>query len=1432
MSYYPWQRCWCSRGGQLQLDSAGYLVDPNSPYYEYYPHKVSSFEKMDEEPCLVLLGEPGQGKSAAIKDAIKLLPTNSKQILLDLKQESDFARVVRKLFECDEFRDWQRTEEDLYIFIDSLDECAIRLSNLSKLLAEELEERLSLPESSKRLKLRLACRTAEWQTGFGSLEETLKKLWVSDHPSSQPSPGIYELAPLRKADVQLALQTEGIDAVTGIEQIALLRAEPLASKPVTLLLLIKLLKRNFGELAGTQVELYEQGCLELTKELDSDRTFGRSPRMSPEQRLAVASRIAALSIFGRKRFISLERAWDDAPDGLYMSNLTGQTEKAQNVEFSVLENEITETVSTALFSSGGSREFVWAHQTYAEFLAARYLVERGLNLEQRLDFVLHPSDSEKKVVPQLRETAAWLASFDHQVFVFLMKHDPEVLLRSDVFAVDSQNRKMLVQALIEGYETETILPHRENHSDRYKLLKHPELVEQLEPILTNKALNWTTRDFALDVVSATGLSDLNPVLLAIILDLNEVHHLRVTAATALSKFGTETEKQQLKAFLMVGHLNDPEDQLRGTLLEILWADSMSVSELLSCLTPQQNHNFFGAYQHFLSQNFLKESLPVADIYEFLVWFSDQRNWNWFGERYSFVSIQNDFDDFLCQVLAHLDYPGMLSQLAQFLVLVGLEHGRYTYQNHKDSAFVRTIHENETMRHAILKEIVQKHLTDENRLYAVIFPYSDLQLAFTDDIPWFLEQLELESDLGIQERWAALIQHRQNWSDLTQLQLIHDVYERNSVLKAKLFTQFGPIELESELANTSRTNHQKMIELNEKRETLHNKRKSQVIDPPVHTRIRHWLEQSKKDPKNWLQLVYWLSCDPDEQVVYRSNEIAKMYGWLNASSDTQKEIIKTALKYLQFGESFSDTWIGTNKGDYRDIAAFQAFSLVFAETRDQLVFSDDIWAKWSAIIVNEGQVSISEDRADCFKYLLSTAYQKAPQAVIDATLVIAKQNSKKKESVYLLHRLELIWDERLSETFFGFVTSKKQPLPTFVSILECLVKQNYAPAIEIALKHFKAYKTKRDYALAAGQILLESIPGLFWNEIWFVLEKDAAFGKEVLLHARGINFEDTHFQEKNLQDLYCYLETIFPRVEDPDHSNEIEMHEVTARDEIKELRGKILTALRERATPNAVQALEQIVQTFPEQNFIKWTIQDAREKLRSVTWEALSAEQILEITHQSNGRFVRSLSQLLDMVMASLERLQQQMHSETPMVNLLWNEWGAKESKKFRPKDEATLSDVIKLFLESDLKGTGIILNREVEIRRSHSSFRGERTDILIDVSLDNPEREKVGIIIEVKGCWNIGVRTELKDQLVNRYLLENPKRYGIYLVGWFLCDQWDSTHDQKRATKALQTDLDGLRTELIAQAESESNSQTRVKAFLLDATQSATQQKTLQSKIS
>ena len=87
----------------------------------------------------------------------------------------------------------------------------------------------------------------------------------------------------------------------------------------------------------------------------------------------------------------------------------------------------------------------WAHQTYAEFLAAWYLKQHNLNLSQILNLIIHP---DHRVIPQLQETTAWLASMMPEVFQKVMKTDPDVLLQSDISTIDDENKAQLVEALL------------------------------------------------------------------------------------------------------------------------------------------------------------------------------------------------------------------------------------------------------------------------------------------------------------------------------------------------------------------------------------------------------------------------------------------------------------------------------------------------------------------------------------------------------------------------------------------------------------------------------------------------------------------------------------------------------------------------------------------------------------------------------------------------------------------------------------------------------------------------------------------------------------------------------------------------------------------------------------------------------------------------
>jgi len=89
---------------------------------------------------------------------------------------------------------------------------------------------------------------------------------------------------------------------------------------------------------------------------------------------------------------------------------------------------------------------------------------------------------------------------------------------------------------------------------------------------------------------------------------------------------------------------------------------------------------------------------------------------------------------------------------------------------------------------------------------------------------------------------------------------------------------------------------------------------------------------------------------------------------------------------------------------------------------------------------------------------------------------------------------------------------------------------------------------------------------------------------------------------------------------------------------------------------------------------------------------------------------------------------------------------------------------------ADLRTRGVILNREVETRRSWAPDTGERTDIHVDaVSSSDRAYARVKVIVETKGCWNAELDTAIETQLCDRYLKENDCNHGLYLMGWYDC---------------------------------------------------------------
>lgn len=1359
---FPWKRFWCPRGDAFSLLDAGFLSDPESKSVGEVNRNLVTFAQMADTPALALLGEPGIGKTSAMEQERSLIVDSvmsegGEVMWLDLRSYANEDRVMRDLFDAAQFRNWRSGSHILHVFLDSLDECLLRIDNVAALLADELPK-----QPVARLRFRIACRTAPWPS---ILEHSLITLFGNQ--GFRP----YELVPLRRTDVRLAAEQRRIanpDAF--INRLRELDVVPLAIKPVTLQFLISGFLRD-GDFPTKHVELYEIGCKILCEETnESRRGSGRFGRLSPDERLMIAGRIAAVTQFANRYAIWTGAEGEDVPlEDVLLSDLAGGTEGTVN-HLAVSSDSIREVLDTGLFSARGANRMGWAHQTYAEFLAARYCTQREMPAKQLQPLLFHPAKGGEKLVPQLQELAAWISVMNPGILTAVGEADPLALLGAAGAGLTGAQRKLVVQKLLEQTEAGRQLHLNPATFGLYRKLSHAHLAQQLRPFVIDSAKPFGSRFLAISICHACAVSELASDLADAALNLHEPRSLRVHAGFTAAEIGSAQEVRRRLGKLALDELiDDPDDELKGVGLTALWPDLISTTDMFAQVREPKDPSLHGLYQVFLDTKLLQE-MSVADLPIGLAWHSRQPQ-----RLNSLGAISRLMDNIVKLAWKNMDIAGVTSGLATACLSRIRLHDEFVSRFYDDELRRMFDSTSDERRHRLLEELLpQLKLENITALYML-----HVRLIDYSDFDWLLARItEGVSPVSIVVEARILSRLLGKISDRQATSLWH-ACESIPALKSECGALFDPVPLDSELARTLRENWK------------WEKETPAPLDPPPKQRIDRDLQRLETgEMAGWVDLTFDLTLEPTSSH-YNMDldpDLTNTPGWKQSGTDTKSRILSAALRYL--GDAILDNgWFSTSTIPYTATSGFQALALLETAQDKRLdSLPSSAWTKWVPILLRYPSNRTTTKQIQ--QTLLRRAHAVVPDQVIDRVLQRIDIDNDAGGYLILSPEIELLWNERLGTAILEKVRGSRLKSTVMGSLLGILLSHDIAGARELAesiasLPLFEGGQPQQR-PLAAILALLNNTADADWPVVWSTIQGNTDAGRAIIESVAYANFGNNYFIEKlsedNLADLYVWMVRTYPH-------NQFALGAgfgfIGAARSATILRDSILEHLKARRNFAACDAIRRAMEALPECPWIRGYLDDAEVLARAATWVPITPTAFLNLAHDVRKRTVDSGNQLLDVVLESLERLQVKLQGELPAAKDLWNR---ALDGSFTPKDEQDLSDYVTRHLKDDLRDRGVIVNREVQIRRGIGNGTGQSTDVHVDTPAPKGPGgpyELICVIIEAKGNWHPELFSAMSTQLRNRYLRDNQCTNGIYLVGWFSCAKWSDSDKRKSSVPKM-----------------------------------------------
>jgi hypothetical protein len=1384
---FSWKRSWVPRGTFL----SGFAASLSSLEWTGELQSLAggaTLESLRSYHAVALLGEPGMGKTTTLNQSLPALQKHCAEsgahlLMRDLASYGSEDRLERALFDNAEVERWKQGTHELHLLLDSFDECHLRMDTVGRLISENLR---NLP--CERLFLRVACRPAIWP---GTLEEALKEIWPEGFRA-------VELAPLSREDVLKAAREQQVDPEAFLCEVARLNVSALAVRPVTLKMLLGAFAR--GALPHDRWQLYLDGCLHLARE--NSRSREEAPQLQstrgPEERLAIASRIAALTILSNRDPIRVDSVGEPFPQSITIEDMIGGEEVVRDGQPTPVDlRAIREVLDSGLFRAvEGPRLLTWAHRTYEEFLAAFFLHQREIAPAQLRQLLCPPGEGSPGIIPQLQGLATWLVSKDSRFRKYLLELDPRMVLRSDAPVLDPSLRASLVLALLKsvrhdpGIDENQLQPH-------FPKLAHEGLAPQLREYLLEYGGPAPVRSLALHIARACEQRALVPEYLAVALDDSAPVTLRVHALDTLRALGGETPDARLQSLARLDAAVDPMGEIRDRVLSWLWPTVLSTEQLFEALREPGEDAPMNRTQQVILERLPPAELPIALrwLREYLSRPMKRRLWR-MGDEFLRRAYERLGAPQVLEAYCAALWPKVKRTLRVLPGTLGLDEPwglSWDWSQRADEE-----------RWRVIDGLVACRETPEDLVLLVRVKPA---LFFPQDFEFLVRRAEQPSRPEEQVLWARLTECCYPSGTAEPLEAIFRAIERAPHLKDGFSWLLEPMDLKDRPPifrvmpdeEMGRFQEAHWARLTEPRES-------------VQQRCELLLQRIESGQlQEWFHLIETM-----QHSGAGGTAILNSWLWKELPGEMKQRIVRAARVVVSQCSPQAEPWVESADIPYDVMCVYEAFNFLAACDEASLEeFQQGIWGRWATLII-ASPASASDNQNRLRRLLVERASRHAP---VDVMRTLRRRLAAEGEdwrqasdAVTLLRSLADCWNETLTAVALEVLNNPRSAPSIVRKLFEILLTRQVpeARAIAESFLHDQEGSPLKRRAGAACVLLLYG-PVDREPAIWSYLEKELELAREVIEECSSEGYRlARRFESELLADIYLWIERhvrASPASAKPHHSwwrdRDASVH-------------PIQQAIREelviKTSRNAEAALDRLCRDLPGDSVLREKLYYSRVFVRARTWAPPSTREILEMVGLQRRRLVRTEGELLDVLLESLERLQQKLHGETLPVRFLWNK---DPSGHFTPKDELHLSDWVKQHLEDDLAGHRVVVNREVELRPSTPPREGERVDIWVDaIANRGGQEDRITVIIEVKLSKNRELWTAMEHQLVVRYLAENRNRHGLYLVGWYACSHWNETTPLPGEGRVP---LARARAFLAEQARSLSQNGVEVRAFVLDA---------------